>query len=192
MNKPVDALTEIQTAERLDPRSLSVISAGAMVYYFDRQFSKALEQCDRVLSIDPQFVPALKVRRWTFQAMGNVIAAKSSFVEERDSMGGKSGDPGWQIIESQLVEPSDERETARRWLDDAVNSADIRDNDFTFAFEIALAYEHLGFRDKALDWLERAERSGNHSFNMAEVDSRLSELSREPRFVKLLEKLRGN
>ena len=34
MNKPVDALSEIETAERLDPRSPSIKSAAAIVHFF--------------------------------------------------------------------------------------------------------------------------------------------------------------
>jgi tetratricopeptide (TPR) repeat protein len=192
MNKPVDALTEIQTAERLDPRSLAIRSAAAMVYFFDRKYDKALEQCELALAIDPQFVPALKIKRWTYQAMGDLPAAKESFLRERESMGGKSGDPGWQTIESQLAETDEERALATSLLNKAVNEKEVSGNDYTFAFEIALAFDHLGLRNKALDWLERAEQSRNHSFNFLEADPRLVGMRSEPRFLQLAKKLHAS
>jgi Predicted integral membrane protein len=190
MNKPVDAVTEIQTAERLDPRSLAIRAASAMVYFFDQKYDRALSECERALETDPNFVPALKVKRWIYQATGDMPAAKEAFLRERESMGGSADDAGWQIIEAQLTETNEERSESSRKLSSAIANESVRDNDFVYAFEIALAYAHLGSPEKCLEWLERAEEAGNHSFNFFDVDPRFAGIRSESGFTILSERLR--
>ena len=189
MNKPVDALSEIETAERLDPRSPSIKTAAAIVHFFSGEYDKGLQATDRALAIQPGFVPAHKVKRWIYAIQGNWDAARAAFEAER-SGSGEADAPGWKIIEAQLA-PLDEpsKRAALAMLEAAINADSVRGNDFTYAFEIALAYEHLGDRDSALDWLERSERAGTHSFNMIEPDRRLSGLQTTSRYRRLVEKL---
>jgi hypothetical protein len=129
------------------------------------------------------------VKRWIYAEQGNWAAARAAFEAERAG----SGDPdaaGWKIIEAQLVTVDEQtKRAALRTLEAAINSDTVRGNDFTYAFEIALAYEHLGDRESALDWLERSEKAGTHSFNMIEPDPRLAGLQTEPRYRRLVEKL---
>ena len=190
MGKPVDALSEIETAERLDPRSLSIKAAAAIVHFFAAQNNEAVEAADRALAMDPSFVPAHKVKRWVFAAEGNLAAARESFERERLYSGGSEGDPGWKVIECQLAGgDAESRRTALAELEDAIRREGVKGNDFYFAFEIALAYHHLGHKDKTLEWLERSEAAGTHGFILMEADPRLAGLRREPRFQKLAAEL---
>ena len=134
-------------------------------------------------------MPAHKVKRWIYAVQGNWTAAREAFEAERTGSGEPDA-PGWKVLEAQLV-PLDEasKHAARATLETAINAETVRGNDFTYAFEIALAYEHLGDRESALDWLERSERAGTHSFNMIEPDPRLAGLQTSPRYRRLVEKL---
>jgi len=190
MNKPVDALSEIETAERLDPSSLSIKAASAIVRFFAGDYEDALAAADRALSANPKFVPAHKVKRWIYAAQGNWDAARGSFEQERQNTPGDPNAAGWKVIETQLAsldEPA--RSEALATLEAALSSDGVKGDDFTYAFEIALAYNHLGDKEKALGWLERADAAGTHSFNMMEPDPRIANLRQEPRFRKLLEQL---
>jgi tetratricopeptide (TPR) repeat protein len=190
MGKPVDALSEIETAERLDPRSLSIKAAGAIVHFFGGRYEESIAVADRALALDARFVPAYKVKRWVFAATGNLEAARESLERERLYSGANDADPGWKIIACQLA-PADAgaRQAALKELEAAIHSESVKGNDFSFAFEIALAYNHLGDKEKALEWLERSEAAGSHSFNLMEADPRVANLREEPRFRKLLTKL---
>lgn len=66
------------------------------------------------------------------------------------------------------------------------DSNEIRSNPFFFAFEVALAFNAVGDRQRAVEWIERAEAAGNHSFNFLAVDPRLRDLHSDPRFQRLL------
>jgi TolB-like protein len=191
MNKPVDAISEIETAERLDPRSASIRSAAAIVHFFARDFERGLAAADRALELQPNFVPAYKVKRWIFAAQGDWAAARSSFENERRN-GGDADAAGWKIIEAQLAPTNDAgRIEGLRLLETAITDDEVRGNDNVYAFEIALAYLHLGDREKAFNWLERSEKARTHSFNLIEPDPRLGEIQSSPRFARLLEKLQA-
>ena len=189
MNKSVEALSEAQLAQRLDPRSASIKSATGIVYFMGGRFPDALAECDKASEIDPSFIPAIKVRRWILSASGDADQARTAFNKEITLSGGSSDDPGWKIIELQL--PGSENDLAPKLaeLDSVVSSDTVRKNEYAFAFEAALAFNALGDKEKALNWLERAESAGSHSFNFIAVEPRLKNLHSEPRFQKLLAKL---
>ena len=191
MNKPVDAISEIETAERLDPRSPSIKAAAAIVHFFGREYEKGLAAADRALALQAGFVPAHKVKRWIYAVQGNWSAAREAFEQERKN-GGDPEAAGWKIIEAQLA-PVDSLSNgeALKILETAIEDETVRGNDFAYAFEIALAYLHLGDQNRALEWLERSEKAHTHSFNLIEPDPRLTSLQSSPRYTKLMEKLQA-
>ena len=90
-----------------------------------------------------------------------------------------------------MTGPNEDRTARLKLLDEAVASDLVRNNHNAFAFEAALAYNALGGTGKALDWLEKSEAARSHGFNYLEVDPRISNLRDEPRFLKLVAKLRN-
>ncbi|QYO66125.1 protein kinase domain-containing protein [Leptolyngbya sp. 7M] len=189
MRKPMDAIGEIRMAEKLDPRSLSVRTAAAMVLFFDEKYQDAMDQVERVLADDPAFVPALKVKRWILSATGKHREAATVLEDELENAGGSKEDPSWHIIYAQVADPVTEKDLTLSMLERAVLSPSVSSNDRAFAFETALAFNHLGMTQKALEFLERAEKAGSHSFNLMDADPRFKNLRSEPRYQRLLEKL---
>lgn len=187
MNRPAEAAEQAEIAERLDPRSLIIKSAMAMVYMFDGQYEKALAECDRALAIDSGFVPAYKVKRWVYQLTGDYEAARSAFINER-SFSGSGDEPGWIVIQSQVeaMNAAGNRVVIREKLNSAVENPKVKSSPESFAYEIALAYNALGESEIALEWLEKADRSRNHTFNFLKVDRRFENLKNEPGFAELL------
>jgi serine/threonine protein kinase/tetratricopeptide (TPR) repeat protein len=191
MNKPAEAIQEIEHAQHLDPRSPTVWSAAGVVYYLSGRFEEATAQADRALSLDERMVSAYKVKRWAYTAMRNRDAAMDAFHSEVQFSGGGIEQPGWQIIHNQIEAISGDKDSTIKRIDTAAADPSVRDNPFFFAFEIALAYNAAGETQKALDYLERSEAAGSHSFNLIEAEPRLVNLHTEPRFQRLLLKLRG-
>ncbi|MEZ5424727.1 MAG: protein kinase [Pyrinomonadaceae bacterium] len=188
MNNPMESISEANNASQLDPVSAVIKTATGMTYYFNRDYKEALEQCDRALGINSGFVPAHKVKRWIYQTTGNYDAAISSFLKERSLSGGEDI-PEWFITQAQIEAIGPNRADALKKLDRAVTADSIKKNPAAYAFETALSYAAFGEKEKALDWLEKAEAAGSHSFNFLEVDPRLDSLHNEPRFTALVKKL---
>ncbi len=188
--KPAEALQEIEDARQLDPKSLSVMSAAGMVKFYGGDLQGAIAECDKALTADPSFVPALKVKRWAYSALGDLASARATFIKEINYSGGNADHPGWKVISAQVRDPADDRLSAVSELDSAVNDPAVKDNPYAYAFENALAFFALGESGKAFDHLERAAAAGSHGFNFLDVDPRLSPLRRESRFHKLLAALK--
>ncbi len=189
MNNLPESISEANTAQMLDPLSPSIKAATAMTYFYDEQYQEALTEADKALKIDEGFVPAHKIKRWIYQAMENYEESLKSFMRERSFSGGKDA-PNWYIVQAQIESFGDKRAEALEKLNQAVADNSVKNYPNAYSYEIALAYNAFGDKQKALDWLEKAEESNNHSFNFLEVDPRFKSLRDEPRFVALLKKLR--
>ena len=190
MNDRIEAISEAQIAAQLDPRSPAVKAAQAMTYAFNGQLAEAIAECDAALQIDEHFLPAIKVKRWTAVAMKDFPLAKATFHKELEVAGGSVDEPGWRLIELQVTAPDEDRAPKLKQLEEAIRSDSIQKNLTAFAFEVALAYNALGEPEKALDWIEKSEAAQSHSFNFLEIDPRIQNLKNDPRFRKLLEKLK--
>ena len=191
MGHHIEAISEAQTAEKLDPLSPSVKSALAMTYAFKGQYAEAIAECDEALQLDERFMPAIRVKRWAAVANQDFGNAKAAFQKELEFGGGSVEEPGWRVIEIQITAPNEDHGSKLKLLEEAIQSDLVRNNHNAFAFEVALAYNALGETEKALTWLEHSETARSHSFNYLEVDPRIANLRNEPRFKKLIEKLRG-
>jgi tetratricopeptide (TPR) repeat protein len=189
MKRQVEAQSEAQIAQRLDPRSLAIKSATGMTYFFNDQITEAIVECDKALAIDQSFIPALKVKRWAYAAAGGYDLARAAFEKELHYNGGSPQDPGWKIIEAQILPPAGDQTAQLTNLRTAAANPVVSRNPFAFAYEVALAFNNLGDREKAFEFLERAEAAKSHGFNFLEVDPRLSNLHNDPRFTRLLRKL---
>ena len=188
MNRPIEALNEAQTAQRLDPRSPSIKAATGIVYFMNGRNQEALAECDKALAINEGFVPALKVKRWVYAVVGDRSAAQDAFQKEVSYSGGRLTEPGWMIVQLQLVAPGDNNAQNLKALDSAAKDSSVSSNDYTFAFEVALAYNNLGDTNKALEWLERAAAANSHSFNYINVEPRFANLRDLYRFQRLAKK----
>lgn len=186
--RPLEAINEGEIAQRLDPLSPAIKAATAIVYFMDRRDNEALEECDQALTRNPDFVPAWKVKRWVYTVQGEQQKAVDSLQREMTASGGSLDDPGWKLIELQVNPPTDHA-AALSAVQSVAASDDVKRNENAFAFEVALAYNAIGETSRALDYLELSETSGSHSFNLSEVDPRLDNLRKLPRFQKLIAKL---
>ncbi|HTH37457.1 MAG TPA: protein kinase [Pyrinomonadaceae bacterium] len=185
-----NAETEIVVAKRLDPQSAAIRAAAGVVHFQLGDLAQAINESDAAIAHDVRSIPAYKVKRWAYTTMGDRGLAETAFAKEMELSGGTVQEAGWKIIKVQVDSIGGERQSLRRTIDECLREPSIRNNPSGFAYEIALAFNSLGESVSAIEWLERSEAAGGHSFNYAAVDPRLANLREEPRFVALLKKLR--
>lgn len=188
--KHVEAAQEIKNAQRLDPRSPAVRSAAAMASFYARNYEEAIREANAVLTEEPSFLPALKVKRWTASAINDLALAQAVFRKEISYGNGDPADPSWLLIELQTRDPQSDREASLRTLNEAATARAIAENPYAFAHEKALAYLHFGMTEKALDALERADAASSHGINFLEVDPRFDRIRGEPRFQTIVNRLK--
>lgn len=185
----IDAETEIEIAKRLDPKAAVIRSAAGVVHFHLGSLTRAIAECDESIALDERSIPAYKVRRWAYTALRQAEPAADAFEREITLSGGREDEPGWKIIKIQIDGLTGDKAKLLKDLDEVAANEDIAENPFGFAYEVALAYNALDETQKALDWLQRAEASGSHSFNFLAADPRFANLAKEPRFIALKAKL---
>lgn len=186
----IDAETEIAIAKRLDPKAAAIRSAAGVVHFQLGDIAKAIVECDAALSLDQRSIPAYKVKRWAYTVLKDAGGASAALAREIEYSGDSAEDPGWVVVQIQAEAINGDRQALIRKLDEAVKDPSVGGNPYGFAYEVALAQNALGQTQAAIEWLERSEAAGGHSFNYAAVDPRFSNIRNEPRFVSLLTKLR--
>lgn len=187
MDRPEQSIEQIETALELEPQSPIVPSAAGLVYYYARRYEDGLRMCRRSLQLNAVMVPAHKTMRVIYEAMGNSQAAAESLLKERTYLGNTNeSEPGWAMITAQVKAVAGEKSAAGDLIALALSAKHVRDNPRGYAYEIAVAYALLGEKEKAIDWLERARKAKDHSFNFVLVDPRLDGLRDSERFRKVV------
>ena len=69
-----------EKALKLNPRFHEAISELAGIHYLDKDKKKALELYEKALAIDPKYLDALRGKAWVELALGDISAAKGTFV----------------------------------------------------------------------------------------------------------------
>ncbi len=172
-----EAIANIKTAQKLEPRSAIVRAAVAQVYFYAKNYPEAINACRQSLAINEKFVPAYKSLRMIYQATGNYEETLATYQKERIySNDTDEKNPNWLMITAQVEAVGGKREEALRNLNLAIAAPSVKNNPNTYSYEIAVAYALLDDRENALKWLAIADKSRAHSFSFAQVDSRLEKV----------------
>jgi serine/threonine protein kinase/tetratricopeptide (TPR) repeat protein len=186
MRRPDEAIAEIKEAGRLDPRSAIIKAAAGMIYAHARQFDPALAECRRALELDPMLVQAHRLMRWVYQAMGRYDDALAAYQKEKWASG--DAEIEWPLVLAQLQAIGGRREEALLTLKQGIATlTPSHEGDFQ-PFEIAVAYELLGDRGRALEWLAKSGAVKSTNFNFVLVEPRLASIQSDPRFIALVKK----
>ncbi len=191
LGRATEAISEMQTAELLNPRAPIINTASCMAHYYAEKYDEATVECDQALAINESFVPAHKTKRWIYSINKNYAEALSAFRKEYSFSGGNDSEPGWNIVRAQIEAINGNHDKVRTELEKNVENPLIKNNPFAFAEEIALAYNALGDKEKTLEWLEKAEAVNNHKFNYVNAEPRFANLRNEPRFQAIVKKLKN-
>jgi serine/threonine protein kinase/TolB-like protein/Flp pilus assembly protein TadD len=178
-----ECLAEMQTAHRLDPRSMIInTDIGGMLLY-KGAVQEDINQQRSVLAADPSFTPAHANLAWALERAGRYHEAVQELqvacrmaptsVAYKAALGRAYGLDGNHAevarILSELTGPK---------------------RQYVSPYSIATIYTGLGDKDLAFQWLEKAY--AEHDFWMAflKVDPREVSLHSEPRFRQLMFRMR--
>ncbi len=178
-----EALVEVNRALELDPVSLGINTALGHVLYLSRRYDAAIAQYRKALRLNPNFAQA---HLWF----------------------------GRPYLEKGMFERAiDEVETAVRLTNESTMSLAVLGHAFASAgrpkeaqqilstlakrgrsqyvpsYWIALVYVGLGDKDRAFQWLGRAEKERSAWLAWVKVEPRFDGLRSDPRFGRLLRRL---
>jgi TolB-like protein len=176
---PSEAVAQIERSVALDPVSGSTLHAEGFIYYFARQYDRALAvmRTARELNINPA--------DWSFLA-GDVYCEMGKYPESIAAFI-KSGDDPYSLghlgnAYARAGQKSAAMQSIARLKEDV-------QKDGVGRYEIALVYAGLGDKKDAFQWLDDAYRSHDVGLVYLKVDPCLDPLRTDPRFDSLLRRV---
>jgi len=184
MGRLDESKVEIERAQQLDPLSIPINAKVGLTLYFMRDYARAIEQLQKTLEMDPNFRLAHVFLSNTYvqqRMYDDAIPEKARILGATSAEEGRiaaalrkayavSGERGfWQtLIELLKQKPK---------------------QDFDLPFNLAEAYGHLGDKDLAFEWYEKAADKGHPGMDTIKVDPQFDSLRSDSRFPDLVRRV---
>jgi serine/threonine-protein kinase len=179
-----EALHQGRTAIELDPASVSIRRSMGWLQYYARQYGDALENLRRALALNPTSEETHRLLGLVYLQQGLYDDAAASFKEalaisEQDAL----AFAGLGHVAARRGRASE----ARAVLDELHQRARTR---YVSPVAPAGLYVTLGDRDRAFEWLEKAYHDRRGWLAYLKIEPMLDGLRGDPRFDRLLERMR--
>jgi eukaryotic-like serine/threonine-protein kinase len=191
MGRQPEAIAEIERAIQLDPLSVNVNTAAAVIFYFARQFDRAEKQAKTALELDPNFYSA---HSWLADVYQATNAYEAAF-QERDKMASLAGNEEMRsriAVLRQAYRAGGPKEMYReqvKQLQKAGGSSFLPIVTGPAQWGLAIAYAHLGENDGAFEQLERRYRDRGFEMLTLKTNPDLDPLRSDPRFQDLVRRV---
>jgi tetratricopeptide (TPR) repeat protein len=177
MGRFKEAFREIKRAQELDPLSLIINVVEAYHSYFAREYDRGIEQCRKVLEMDPHFRPA------HYHIGLNYL--ENDMYEEALEEFEKLNDHSSQAITYAKMEKVTE---AKKLLENLIEISNKEDVPGT-SLNIARIYFALGEDDQGFKWLERAYEKRDRGMVFIKTEPSYDSVRSDPRYKALLKKM---
>ena len=177
------ALSEMTRARELD--SLSPVLNLALGYrlYYARQYPQAIEQCQKVLGMDPNFIPA---HVYLGRAYQQKPALTEAIAEYQKALALSEGDTNELAALGQAYAVSHQEAEARKILDELKSRSQ---QTYVQPMWIAVIHIALGEKDQAFDWMQKAYDDRSTWLVYLKVDPFFDPVRNDPRFTDLLRRV---
>jgi serine/threonine-protein kinase len=184
MGRTEAALSEGRIAAELDPASVSIRRSMGWLHYYARQPREALEQLRRALAMNPTAEENHRLLGLAYLQLGLHDEAAAAFRESVAS----SESPVLATAGLGLVAAAKGRLAEARGVLDGMY-AQSREH---YVSPVAFAMLHAGLReaDRAFEWMDRAVEDRRGWLAYLKVEPLLDPLRSDPRFGRLLERMR--
>ncbi|MFZ0643047.1 MAG: winged helix-turn-helix domain-containing protein [Candidatus Acidiferrales bacterium] len=177
-----EALRESEMARKLDPLSLIIATDQGALFYFSRQYDRAIEQLQGILEMDPLFPRAHMVINAYVEAgrYGEALAKINDW--QRATGAGPGTFSALAYIYGRAGQKQKAREELKK-LDAEYRKQPIDPGTMAFA------NLGVGNKDAALDWLEKAYAQRSNGLTSLKVEPAYDPLRGDPRFQELLQRV---
>jgi TolB-like protein/DNA-binding winged helix-turn-helix (wHTH) protein/Flp pilus assembly protein TadD len=178
-----EALRESESARRLDPLSLIIATDRGAIFYFSRQYDRAIEQFQSVLEMDPSFGRAHRVVDAYIQ-QGRFAESVAKLEEWRLVSGDGTNTSARLVYLYGRMGQNDKAQAELRKLE-AMNQTHPPD-----PASMAMAYVGVGNKEAALNSLQKAYAERSNELTALKVEPVYDPLRDDPRFQELLRRVR--
>ena len=178
-----ESLDAIQEANRIDPLSLTVNAGLGWVLFFSRAYDRAIEQFEKTLELDPEYVYLNWFVGQAYLKAGRLEDAVTAFRRGRAVSGGHPGMTAYLGYALAQAGETEEAKELRQELHERARES------YVPADYLAVAQMGLGRTEEAFSWLEKAcdERALHLVF--LGVDPVFDDLRGDERFNRVLGKI---
>ena len=188
LGKRTEAAQEIEKTMRLvqetDPHQLVAVHATrALAYYFDREFQRAVEECEKALRMDPLHFMLRFVLGRAYMRLGENAKAITQLKAARNPAG------EIPLVDAALglaYAVSGHKERAQKMADAFAAAAGKRYIPPTY---FGMLYAGMGDKDQAFIWLEKAFGERADLLTWVGVEPMLDGIRSDPRFHNLLRRI---
>jgi tetratricopeptide (TPR) repeat protein len=177
-----EAFRESDEAKRLDPLSLIIAADRGVLFYYSRDYDRAIEQLRAVLEMDPSF-PRGHMIEFAYAGKGMYQEALADVEDGKRVM----GDGAWYwSARSRLCGMWGHQAEAKLSLEklEEINRQQGMD-----AGALAWTYASMGNREEALKWLEKGYEQHSNSMTALKIEPTYDSLRKEPKFQELLRRV---
>ncbi|MEP6617290.1 MAG: adenylate/guanylate cyclase domain-containing protein [Ginsengibacter sp.] len=183
MGRMEESFTEINIAVDLDPISQGIMKDKGIYYYYNREYSKAINMAMVTLELDPNFAPARRLLSLGYQGLGQMDESISENEKWRQLTGNKIKS---DVALAQILASAGRKEETINLLTTIINSNVLGGNDYR---GMALIYSSLDDKDTAFSWLQKSIDQHEESLCSLKIDPKIDPLRGDPRFNGLLKKI---
>jgi TolB-like protein/Tfp pilus assembly protein PilF len=184
MGRAEEAVAEAQRAWELDPLALIVNANLAHPHYYARRFDRVIEECQKLLRMEPGFGVAHQWLSMAYAAKGMLAEAIDEY--RRFAVSVPTATRPVALIGNAHARAR-EREAALACMEELRQLAARR---HVPAIHFAIIHIGLGERDEAFAWLEKAFEERSDQLAFLGVEPLFDPLRDDPRFASLLRRLR--
>ena len=183
MGRFPEARAQAEQAVQLDPASLIVSNMLGVVLYDSRDYAGAIEAFRKTLELDPTFVPAREFLACAYVSAGK----KQEALAQLPSTDGSDLDHA--VMRAWVLAATGQGEQASRLARELVERSG---RDALRPGMLAAVHALLGDRDRAFALLDRAYQEKDWTVRELKVSPMWDPLREDPRFGKLLNKMKLN
>jgi tetratricopeptide (TPR) repeat protein len=183
MGRGDEALATMKHASQIDPVSPSIQTSLAWGYYLLREYNQAVDQCNRVLELYPEFVPAHQLLGIVYGQMGSNQRSMAELTMAESLERDDEITP--VLLDYELARAGERIEAARNLVEIQAkpHGASLPD------YYVAAAWAAVGDTQKAQSFLDRAFQSRSNWVIYLHYDPRFDGLRHDLPFQALLHRV---
>jgi tetratricopeptide (TPR) repeat protein len=178
-----EGIQQIEKALELEPLSPAIHSVAGWVFYFARQYDRAVGQGRRTVTLDPEFAGG-------HHRLGMALLQKGLYQEAaaefQEAITLTRGSPMMVAALGLTHALSGKRDEAQESL---AELKEILEQEYVPPYDLALLCTGLGEKKQALEWLQEAYEEHSQKLYMLKVEPIFDSLRNEPKFQELIQRL---
>ena len=178
--RTAEAIKQIRFAQKLDPLSLAICMEAGWILCMAEDFEAAIEQCWKVLGMEPRFAPAQYTLGLAYERLGMMEEAITEFENARTCSGNNPAMAAALAHAYAIGGMPDEAKAILRELEATSKSR------YVSPYWTSMVWIGLGAHDRALDEIERACEHRDVWLTWLNADPRFQPIRWHTRFWRVL------